>query len=45
MPWWGWLLVGWASAAVVAGLIVGKVAAKARGRERAARAHLYEQKG
>jgi hypothetical protein len=42
MPWWAWLLLVWAVVATAAGLLLGAVAAKARARERAARAHVYE---
>jgi hypothetical protein len=41
MPWWAWLLVVWAVLAAAAGLLLGAVAARARARERAARAHAY----
>ena len=42
MPWWAWLLVIWAVLATAAGLLLGAVAARARARERAARAQAYE---
>ena len=42
MPWWAWLLVVWAVLAAAAGLLLGAVAARARARERAARAHAYD---
>jgi hypothetical protein len=42
MPWWAWLLVIWAVLATAVGLFLGAVAARARARERAARAHAYE---
>jgi hypothetical protein len=42
MPWWVWLLVVWAVLAAAAGLLLGAVAARARARERAARAHAYD---
>ena len=42
MPWWAWLLLVWAVLATVGGLLLGAVAAHARARERAARAHAYE---
>ncbi|NYJ06727.1 hypothetical protein [Petropleomorpha daqingensis] len=42
MPWWAWLLLIWAVLATAAGLLLGAVAARARARERAARAAAYE---
>jgi hypothetical protein len=41
MPWWAWLLLIWAVLATAGGLLLGAVAAKARARERAARASGY----
>jgi hypothetical protein len=42
MHWWAWVLLGWAVLATVGGLLLGAVAARARARERAARAQEYE---
>lgn len=42
MPWWAWMLAGWALLALVVALVLGAVAAKARLRERAARRRQYD---
>jgi hypothetical protein len=42
MPWWAWLLLIWAVLATAGGLLLGAVAARARARERAARACQYD---
>jgi hypothetical protein len=42
MPWWGWMLVGWSVLAVAVAAWVAAAARVARRRERAARAHQYE---
>lgn len=41
MPWWVWLLVGWATVATIAALWLTAAAALARSRERVARTHQY----
>jgi hypothetical protein len=43
MPWWAWLLLGWATVATVAAFWLGAAATIARGRERAVRRHQYGQ--
>jgi hypothetical protein len=41
MPWWGWVLLGWAFVAALTAAWLGAAASIARRREREARAHQY----
>jgi hypothetical protein len=41
VPWWGWALIGWATVATLAGLLLGAAAARARTRERRWRLQQY----
>ena len=42
MPWWAWVLIGWAGISLAGGLLVGLLAAGARRSEREARAYRLE---
>lgn len=43
VPWWGWALVAWSVLAVFAAGWLAKAARIARSRERATRAHQYDE--
>jgi hypothetical protein len=43
MPWWAWVLVGWAVVATVLSSWLAAAAGTARHRERALRAHQYPE--
>jgi uncharacterized membrane protein len=42
VPWWAWVLLGWAVVATVVSFWLASAAGLARRREREARAHQYE---